>query len=104
MSDRTRPLVLGYIREDGLRGERLASAQTRLETFAHNEGFTLGTVFIEGHHRAAWAFDALMEEIRRGDEAWAIVVPDVGHLDERNYRAMSARRDDYATVTVLVAP
>ena len=104
MSDRIRPLVLGYIREEVLRGERLASAQTRLEQFAHTEGFTLGTVFVERRQTAPWAFDALLEEIHRRDEAWAVVVPDIGHFDEAHHRAMSARQLDYASMTVLVAP
>jgi hypothetical protein len=104
MSDGTRPLVLGYIREDDLAGERLVSARTRLEAFAHAEGFTLGTVFVEGHHKDPWAFDALMEQVRRGDEAWAVVVPHVGHLGRGRARALRARRDGHTTVTVLVAP
>jgi hypothetical protein len=104
MTERIRPLVLGYIRENVLRGERLAGARARLERFAHNEGFTLGTVFVERRHTALGAFDALMDEIHRGDEAWAIVVPDVGHLDDRQLRAMSTRQVDYVSTTVLVAP
>ena len=103
MTDRIRPLLLGYIREAVLGSERLASAQTRLEAFAHDEGFALGTVFIDRRHSLPGAFDTLMQEIRRGDEAWGIVIPDVGHLNEANYRVMNAGRHDYTSTTVLVA-
>ena len=103
MTDRIRPLLLGYIREDVLRGERLASAQTRLEAFAHSEGFALGTVFVDRRHSVPGAFDALMQEIRRGEEAWGIIIPDVGHLNDANYRAMNTGHEDYTSTTVLVA-
>ena len=103
MTERIRPLLLGYIREDVLSGELLASAQTRLEDFADSEGFTLGTIFVERRHTAPRAFDALMEEIRRGDEAWAIVIPEVAHLNDVDHRAMSASQEDYTSMTVLVA-
>ena len=103
MTERIRPLLLGYIREDLLSGELLASAQTRLEDFAHSEGFTLGTVFVERGHTAPRAFDALMEQIRRGDEAWAIVIPEVAHLNDVDRRAMSASQEDYTSMTVFVA-
>jgi hypothetical protein len=104
MTDRIRPLVFGYICEDALTGEEpLASAEARLEEFAHSEGFTLGTTFIERRNGRPWAFDALMQEIRRGDEAWGIVIPDVGHLSDANHRAMTASQQDYTSMTVLVA-
>jgi hypothetical protein len=104
MTGRIRPLVFGYICEDALLGEEpLASAETRLEDFAYAEGFTLGTIFIERRHSVPWAFDALMQEIRRGDVAWGIVIPDVGHLNDANHRAMSASQEDYTSMTVLVA-
>ena len=104
MSDRIRPLVFGYICEDALLGEEpLASAETRLEDFASAQGFILGPIYIDRRHRLPWAFDALMQEVRRDDEAWGIVIPDVGHLNEANHRAVSASQGDYTSVTVLVA-
>ena len=103
MTERIRPLLLGYIREDVLSGELLASAQTRLADFAHSEGFALGTIFVERRNAAPRAFHALMEEIRRSDEAWAIVVPEVAHLNDVDRRAMGARQEDRTSMTVLVA-
>lgn len=104
MSDRLRPLVFGYICEGALHGgEPLTSAETRLEDFARSEGFTLGTIFIDRRHGVPWAFDALMQQFRRGDEAWGIVIPDIGHLSDANRRAMSASQEDYTSMTVLVA-
>lgn len=103
MTDRIRPLLLGYIREAVLGRERLASAQARLEAFAHSEGFALGTVFVDRRHSVPGAFDALMHEIRRGEEAWGIVIPDVGHLNEANYRVLNTGHLDYTSTTVLVA-
>ena len=85
MSDRIRPLVFGYICEGALDGgEPLTSAETRLEHFARSEGFTLGTIFIDRRHAVPSAFDALMQQFRRGDEAWGIVIPDIGHLNDAN--------------------
>lgn len=103
MTERIRPLLLGYIREAMLGGERLTSAETRLEAFAHDEGFALGTIFIDRRHSVSGAFEALMQEIRRGDEAWGIVIPDVGHLNDEHYRAMNTAHEDYTSTTVLVA-
>ena len=104
MTDRIRPLVFGYICEDALAGdEPLATAEARIEAFAHSEGFTLGTTFIDRRHSVPSAFEALMQEIRRGDEAWGIVIPDVGHLNDANYQAMTASQADYPSMTVLVA-
>jgi len=104
MSDRFRPLVFGYICESALDGgEPLTSAETRLEHFARSEGFTLGTIFIDRRHAVPSAFDALMQQFRRGDDAWGIVIPDIGHLSDANRRAMSASQEDYTSLTVLVA-
>src|ERR1044072_6784136 len=104
MTDRLRPLVFGYICEGALDGgEPLTSAETRLEDFARTEGFTLGSIFIDRHHAVPGAFDALMQQLRHGDEAWGIVIPDIGHLSDANRRAISASQEDYTSMTVLVA-
>lgn len=76
----TRPLVLGYIRAHLLMTERELSASTQdLALFAHNEGYTLGTVYVERIDRIPAAFGSLLGAIER-DQPAALVVPSVLHL------------------------
>ena len=104
MNDHTRPLLLGYIRAHAITtaGE-LASARSTLAAFAATEGFTLGTVYVERDDTALGAFHALMDEILRDEDAWAVVVPDVTHLDDAQPRSMRRSLHDFPNVAVLVA-
>jgi len=53
--------------------------QDDLASFAHVQGFTLGTVFTEHAHTAPAAFRALIEAAKRY-EVRAVVVPSLEHL------------------------
>jgi len=80
MSDHVRPVLLGYIRADVLRsGADLPRAEAQLQTFADNEVFSLGTIYIE-QGGASGAFHALMSELSRDEAARGVVVPDLRHV------------------------
>jgi hypothetical protein len=104
VSDHPRPLLLGYIRADVLTTcEDLTMAEGCLAAFAGTEGFTLGTVYVERGDAAPDAFQALMDEIRHLEDAWAVVVPDLRHLADGERRVMRTHRRDDTGVCVLVA-
>jgi hypothetical protein len=104
VSDHPRPLLLGYIRADVLTTcDELTRAKGRLAAFAGTEGFTLGTVYVERGDAAPDAFQALVDEIRHLEDAWAVAVPDLRHLADGERRLMRRNRRDDAGVCVLVA-
>jgi hypothetical protein len=90
-----RPILLGYIRADMLGTADVAAATDRLETFASNEKYTLGTVYIEQGTDTS-ALEALLDEAERSEDAWGLVVPDGRHLSST---------EDWVTdgITVFVA-
>lgn len=78
--DAVRPLALGYIREDRwLSDEEVAHATRVLSDFADDEGYELGTVYVERVERTPAAFESLIATAIR-EEAAAIVVPGFEHL------------------------
>lgn len=78
--ERTKPLVLGYIRQHILMTEdELDSVTARLARFATAEGFTLGTVFIEQVESTPAAFEALVQAIGHL-QAKAVVLPSMLHF------------------------
>jgi hypothetical protein len=80
MTDHTRPLILGYLRQHLLMTEdELADTKERLAHFAQTEGFALGTVYIEQVDTAPAAFEALVEAANR-DDITAVVVPSMFHF------------------------
>jgi hypothetical protein len=81
VSGYTRPLALGYIREDHrtMSEEELARATCQLREFADREGYVLGTVYVERIERTPAAFEALIASAIR-DEARVILVPGLEHL------------------------
>lgn len=80
MSEKTRPLMLGYIRAHLLMTwDELAIVKANLAVFAASEGYTLGTVYTERIDRSPAAFQALMDAIPR-EEAKAVVVPGMHHF------------------------
>jgi DNA invertase Pin-like site-specific DNA recombinase len=100
----TRPLLLGYIRADESRNDaEVAEARSHLEAFADAEGFALGTVYVEHGATRPAAFSALLEDIRRDEEVWAVVVPEVRDLGDHEQAVMRRHRTDHASPTVLVA-
>jgi len=103
MSNHPRPVLLGYIRADLLRGADLALVETELGTFADQEEYTLGTVYVEHGDTTPRAFVALMDEVRSSDEARGVVVPDLRHLADGEHRILRRHRQDFAILSVLVA-
>lgn len=76
----TRPLALGYVREDSQMSKaELAHAKRVLAAFAEREGYALGTVYVERIERTPAAFEALIATAIR-DEAAAVIVPGASHL------------------------
>ncbi|HEY3482484.1 MAG TPA: hypothetical protein VGL02_26635 [Streptomyces sp.] len=100
----TRPLVLGYIRARVVTtAEELAAEKVGLAAFALAEGFTLGTVYLEHPATAPAAFEALLEEVRRDNDVWAVVVPTVQHVTDGGLRAMRREVEHHGTVHLVVA-
>ena len=79
-ADRSKPLVLGYIRQHLLMtDDELDDVMTGLVSFAAVEGFTMGTVFVEQCESTPAAFEALIQAI--GDQqANAVVLPSMLHF------------------------
>jgi hypothetical protein len=102
MSNRARPVLLGYIRADVLRnGTELPQAEAQLEAFAEREDFSLGTVYVERGDPPG-AFYALMAEVTRDEEAFGVVVPDLRHLTVVEQLILSGHADG-ASTAVLAA-
>jgi hypothetical protein len=104
MSNHIRPVILGYIRAEVLRADSdLPVAEACLESFAEAEEYTLGTIFVEQGHTTTGAFDALIDEVRRNEDAWGLVVPDVRHLADAEHCVMRRHREDCAGMSLLIA-
>ncbi|GAA1696361.1 hypothetical protein GCM10009745_48000 [Kribbella yunnanensis] len=81
MTDYTRPLLLGYVRQDLLPPDYDAERMKRLfEGFARAEGFAMGSVYAEHRSTAPAAFHALIESLDRY-ELTAVVMPSWEHLE-----------------------
>ncbi|WP_203591212.1 hypothetical protein [Streptomyces sp. SID13031] len=99
-----RPLILGYIRAHILlTKEEIDAAKVRLTVFASAEGYVLGTVYVEHVTSAPAAFHALLDEVRRDNDIWAVVVPSPQHLAAGGRRAMTSSLEHQGSVHVLVA-
>jgi hypothetical protein len=73
--DSTRPIALGYIREDAAMSDAEVAEATRAMTaFAEGEGYALGTVYVERLDRTPEAFEALLASAI-GEAAVAVIVP-----------------------------
>jgi rhamnogalacturonyl hydrolase YesR len=104
MDPRTRPLLLGYIRARVLMtADEIAEAKVNLAAFALAEGFALGTVYLEHPHTAPAAFEALVDEVRRDNDVWAVVVPTAHHLTEGGLRVMRRNLEHHGAVHLMVA-
>jgi rhamnogalacturonyl hydrolase YesR len=104
MSDGTRPLILGYIRAHVLMSpDEIAAAKVSLAAFAITEGFVLGTVYVEHSDTAPAAFHALLDEVRRDNDVWAVVVPTAHHLTNGGSRTMTRHLEHHGSVHVVVA-
>jgi rhamnogalacturonyl hydrolase YesR len=102
-ADATRPLLLGYIRAHILMtDEEIAAAKDTLVTYASTEGFALGTVYVEHASTAPAAFHALLDEVRRDNDVWAVAVPTPHHLAVGGRQAMRRDLEHHGSVHVLV--
>ncbi|MGL5810668.1 MAG: hypothetical protein ACRCYQ_12045 [Nocardioides sp.] len=75
--DGTRPIALGYFREDApMSDPEVAKATTAMAAFAESEGYELGTVYVERVDRTPEAFEALLASASAiGEAAVAVIVP-----------------------------
>ncbi len=101
MSNKPRPVLLGYIRADVLRtAARIRRVQAQLESFAHREVFSLGTVYVE-KGTGGGVFRSLMDELARDDSAWGVVVPDLRHLTVLEQLVLTTRGDASGTPLLI---
>ncbi len=78
--DQTRALAHAYVRAHMMMTDtELADVKERLQHFAHREGYSIGTVFIERIDQVPAAFHALVEALER-DAARVLLVPSPHHL------------------------
>lgn len=102
MSDHIRPVLLGYIRADMLgNGTELSRMEAELQAFADTEEFSLGTIYVE-QDGTSGAFHALMSEMSQDETAWAVVVPDMGHLTVLEQLVLT-RHEDGARTAIFAA-
>lgn len=100
----TRPLALGYIRARVLMtADEITAEKVSLAAFALAEGFALGTVYLEHPRTAPAAFEALLEEVRRDNDVWAVVVPTARHLPDGGLRVMRRNLEHHGTVHLMLA-
>jgi len=101
MMSHPRPLLIGYIRADALRGgTELPRVEADLAAFADREEFGLGTIFVE-RGATPGAFHALLDEVARS-EAWGVVVPDLRHVTDQEQQMMRMHGEDEARTRILV--
>ncbi|TDW94030.1 MULTISPECIES: hypothetical protein [Kribbella] len=104
MDSCTRPLLLGYIRAHVLMtADEIDAARVSLAAFALAEGFALGTVYLERPATAPAAFEALLDEVRRDNDVWAVVVPTAHHLTDGGLRTMRNNLEHHGAVHLMVA-
>ena len=103
MSNRPRPLLLGYIRADVLTGGRdLPAVEADIQAFATREEFSLGTIYVE-RGSPPGAFHALLAEVRRNEAAWGVVVPDLRHMTDEEHLVLRRHQEYCLNTAVLVA-
>lgn len=92
----TRPLAYGYVRLpahtdiDGARAY-VDQARAQLAAVARREGLALAAVFCENRTSGQRAFYAMAERVRR-DQAVAVIVPNLAHLNQLPALAGADRR------------
>ncbi len=100
----TRPLLLGYIRARlTMTADEIDAARLSLAAFALAEGFALGTVYLEHPQTAPAAFEALVDEVRRDNDVWAVAVPTEHHLTDGGLQAMRRNLEHHGAVHLMVA-
>lgn len=102
MNSFLRPVLLGYIRADVLKGtSAIRKVKAELASFAEREQFSLGTIYVEKGAKAG-VFDSLMDELTQDESAWGLVIPDLRHLTVVEQLVMR-RRDTGVQTPVVVA-
>ncbi|MEV6268420.1 hypothetical protein AB0L64_14685 [Kribbella sp. NPDC051936] len=100
----TRPLALGYIRTGVvMTADDLAAERVGLAAFALAEGYTLGAVYLEHPNTAPAAFEAMLDEVRRDNEVWAVILPAAHQVTDGGLRAMRRQLEHHGTVHLVVA-
>lgn len=80
VTDYSRPLLLGYVlRSLLLTDDELTATKQRLERSAAEEGFEIGTIYVEVAASSSAAFEALIDAVNRY-EVTAVVVPSLLHF------------------------
>jgi hypothetical protein len=102
VSNRPRPVLLGYIRADVLRSAtQVEQVEAQLFDFADREKFSLGTVYVERGITAP-AFHSLMTELAHDDAAWGVVIPDLRHLTDGERQVLRGHDEGVQTRIVVV--
>ena len=102
MSNRPRPVLLGYIRADVLRSAtQVERVEAQLFDFADREKFSLGTVYVERGITAP-AFHSLMTELAHEDAAWGVVIPDMLHLTDGVQQVLRGHDEGVPTRILVV--
>jgi hypothetical protein len=101
MTDFSRPLVLGYVREHLLitPGE-VDQTKAALNEFAESQGFLLGTVYVEKPHTEPVQFQALMVAIERY-AVKHVVVPSLAHVQPLDAPSNKDHLEHHSSATVL---
>ena len=103
MSNRPRPVLLGYIRA-GVLGSaaQVERIEAQLFDFADREEFCLGTVYVE-RGMTTPAFHSLMAELAHDDAAWGVVIPDPRHLTGVERQLLRGHDEGVQTRIVVVS-
>lgn len=102
MNSFLRPVLLGYIRADVLKGtSAIRKVKAELASFAEREQFSLGTIYVEKGAKAG-VFDSLMDELTQDESAWGLVIPDLRHLTVVEQLILSGHEEG-ASTAVLAA-
>ena len=103
MSNRPRPVLLGYIRADVLGSSTpVERVEAQLFEFADREEFSLGTLYVE-RGTAAAAFHSLMTELAHDDAGWGVLIPDLRHLTDGERQVLSGHDQGDQTRIVVAS-
>jgi hypothetical protein len=96
-----RPLVLGFVRAEGLPTRTETALNGALASWAHREGYLLGVIYRELAGNGA--FDSLLQAIKTHD-AVGVVVPDYAHLGPTPEARVTAVRNTGRAAVYAISP
>jgi hypothetical protein len=103
MTDRTRPLMFGYLRVHALAANVTREAiEAQFRAFAEAEGYEFVWVFVDQDRYAPSALDALIDAVKKYD-ATAVAVPSMDHLKVLGAPPPLAKLVQYATGAQVLA-